>query len=975
VTAARSETAASAAALENSNQSALDMNALKNALAIFLMALLVRLWFNFGTDHVNAFSNADASEYLRYATALSKLNWLHPVYGPEWKEFVISGPVFPFALWLFNFFSLQPYSAANFITPLIFQSIVSAAIASFSYLTALRLFGKNPATFTAIASIIYPAFIVNSGRLYSEVFATFLLSVALWLYAIAQRQPVNQKPKQARPWIIYLALGVTVTLLQLTRSAMLLFTVFTAGFVLLAPLFEGNNIALDSDSGSTKSQRLKRGAKHFAAFLLGFALVTVPWLVFEKSAFNRTNLVVDRTGNYNLFIGTSTKIQGFLSYPYPDGAGIQSKSFSTLIKEAYKERPSAFIKLMMDKPARLFKFPWNDYRTPIGPIGFNLQVLLHEFLILMAVVGLCLGFATSNGYLASNLLAGRLYLLFAFLLNLPYLAFITVPRYNLMAMPVLIIFAAVGFCTLLKLVEQNPRATTKADLKTKTESDQVVLSQTEEKGSKPSPKTEENEEPELSIRERLDSMLPQIAAMSTVFLFVYLRDDLRPDAIFAGSTPLSIYLVQASSVSRGIIAGTAGVLLFTSLYLCISRLTSARAGRLARALNVICALAILPLLFLPQRSNGRFGEAIINLSAQASGKNQMLKGSIPIDAEPVHDSDQFYLIVDSDKAQILDKYIKVIAGDTELKTAPIPGLAALDDWNYLKVRADGTAYLDGTYIFDCMTQTGDITNLDIRQWYLLPLPPQIVQKSKQNKSLDLSISVEDPGQNQSQQIAMFGRSGGKHGPALALYSWEKAFYGVENDHGLTDSRMDEHYSRVQPTNWQAVVDGRSEKLDGIDLNIHLLKVPGTARVEPDPQKVEQPDKQPIEQAEISATGKTAVSLSVTKNMLKANMQLAELHIDYPEGYDKHAHFVSGLSTTKPQFSLSWLDDKGLKCSMTLPWTKVPQDHFAIAIPLKMQNIKGHDIKLNCSYIDDHCTITIKLKDLPEHPLFAPHKIY
>jgi hypothetical protein len=171
----------------------LDMNALKNAMAVFLIALIVRFWFNFGTDHVNAFNNADASEYLRYATALSKLNWLNPVYGPEWKEFVISGPAFPFALWLFNFCSLQPYSAANFITPLIFQSIVSAAIASFSYLTALRLFGKNPAIFTAIASIIYPAFIVNSGRLYSEVFATFLLQCRS--LALCNRPEDNQSIK------------------------------------------------------------------------------------------------------------------------------------------------------------------------------------------------------------------------------------------------------------------------------------------------------------------------------------------------------------------------------------------------------------------------------------------------------------------------------------------------------------------------------------------------------------------------------------------------------------------------------------------------------------------------------------------------------------------------------------------------------------------------------------------------------------
>lgn len=974
MTSSKSETTGSSVALENTNQSAFDLNVLKNALAIFLIALLVRLWFNFGTEHVNAFNNADASEYLRYATALSKLNWLHPVYGPEWKEFVISGPAFPFALWLFNFLSFQPYSAANFITPLILQSIVSAGICSFSYLTALRLFGKNPATFTAIASVIYPAFIVNSGRLYSEVFATFLLSVALWLYASAQRQPVNQKLKQAPSWLIYFALGITVTLLQLTRSAMLLFSVFTAGFVLLAPLFESQNIALENGTGRSRTQQIKRGATHLAAFLLGFAMVTAPWLVFEKSAFNRTNLVVDRTGNYNLFIGTATKIQGFLSYPYPDGAGIQAKSFGTLIKEAYRERPGAFVKLMLDKPARLFKFPWNDYRTPIGPIGFNLQVLLHEFLILMAVVGLCLGFATSNGFLASNLLAGRLYLLFAFLLNLPYLAFITVPRYNLMAMPVLIIFAGVGFCTLLKLVEQVPKSTATSTANEGSAKERLIE-------AAKSQTADEIEAPELSLREKIDLILPQLATMSTVFLFVYLRDDLRPDAIFAGSTPLSIYLVQASPISRGIISGIAGIILFASLYLCISKLASVRDGRLARTITVLCAAGLLPLLFLPQRSNGRFGEAILNVSPLAGGKSQMINGSIPLGDETVGAQDQLYLLIDSDKAQILDRQIKVKAGDTEVKTAPIPGLAALDDWNYLKVRPDGTAYLDGTYIFDCMTQTGDMTNLDVRQWYLLPLPPDVVQKANSDKRLDLTLAIEPPDREQNQPVTFFGKDKGKLGPALALYSWEKAFYGVENDHGLTDSRMDERYSRCQPISWEALVDGRSEKLEGIDLNIHLLKVTAPAKQElTDLQNQTTIPTGPVnsqQQTRLadSISGKSAVSLPIAKEMLKTSMQLAELHIDYPPGYDKNAHFVAGLSTTKPQFDLSWVDENGLKCTMLLPWTKIPQEHFAIAIPLKIQNIKGHDIKLNGSYIDDHCTITLKLKDLVEHPLFGPHKLY
>ena len=45
---------------------------------LFCVTILLRLWFNFATDHINSATASDASEYLRYATAISNLNWLAP---------------------------------------------------------------------------------------------------------------------------------------------------------------------------------------------------------------------------------------------------------------------------------------------------------------------------------------------------------------------------------------------------------------------------------------------------------------------------------------------------------------------------------------------------------------------------------------------------------------------------------------------------------------------------------------------------------------------------------------------------------------------------------------------------------------------------------------------------------------------------------------------------------------------------------
>ncbi len=159
-------------------------------------------------------------------------------------------------------------------------------------------------------------------------------------------------------------------------------------------------------------------------------------------------LAVDRVGHYNLFVGTNTEIQGFLSYPYPDGRGIEEKSFPALLKEAFVRSPSRFIRLILDKPVRLLKCPWNDFRTPIGPFDYKAQIALHQAILLMAIIGILLAGVLSPGQdktaelggLDKNKVWGRATLFLVFALNLPYLAFITVPRYNLTAMPFLIIF-------------------------------------------------------------------------------------------------------------------------------------------------------------------------------------------------------------------------------------------------------------------------------------------------------------------------------------------------------------------------------------------------------------------------------------------------------------------------------------------------------------------------------------------------------
>src|SRR5262249_48186724 len=154
----------------------------------------IRIWFNFFASHVNCYASCDASEYLRNAVALGQFLAQLPVVfkdalaclagsaSPQAAEsvrsfvtplndFYISGPVFPaFLLGCFLLTGTPPGTDA-WMAPLAVQSLLSAFTCIFIALAAEHAFERKVGYAAGIMSVIYPAFIVNSGRLYTETFA------------------------------------------------------------------------------------------------------------------------------------------------------------------------------------------------------------------------------------------------------------------------------------------------------------------------------------------------------------------------------------------------------------------------------------------------------------------------------------------------------------------------------------------------------------------------------------------------------------------------------------------------------------------------------------------------------------------------------------------------------------------------------------------------------------------------------------
>ncbi len=864
-----------------------------NLLYLFIAALALRLWFNFGTEHINAASASDASEYLRYATALSKLSWSALNFGPEWKEFVITGPAFPFFLWLCSFATLSPVDSQHLEAYLVAQSAISALTALLIAVIGKNIWNKKVGLVGGYIAAFYPAFIVNSGRLYSETFATCIEVAALAI--LTTSKPQEQKYK-------YALLGALLVVLQLTRSSMIL---FSAACIVLA-------FIAGAQASSLSKINWRSAITNLAIVLLGSLAVLAPWLWFEKTAFDKVSLVVDRVGHYNLFVGTNSTIQGFLSYPYPDGRGIEKKSFFTLVKEAYKTSPNRFLKLMLDKPARLYKFPWNDFRTPIGPINMAGQVALHQIVLLLAIIGLGLGLIFSP---KEKHILGKTAVIGALAINLPFLAFITVPRYNLMAMPSLILLGAAGICALISILRENKLA-----------------------------------------------RAPKIVAASGLFLFVFLRDDLRAPFGAGDSSATALYFVQGTELlTRSLIATIALLILLGGLWLCVNLL--AKQSTKARATGHFCvallSIALLPLTLFPQRANGRMREGILTLSRPG----EQINGKIPItNSVALQEKREWFLLVDSDLGQLPRENFNIALNGSKVIAPAMPSIAALDNWHYLKNHKPGQAYLECTYIFDCLSSVANLDNSELRQWFVIPVSAEQMALITKQKIADITIS-----QNSSSPSNFFSAAEhSKHKnviPSRAIYSWEKAFYGVENDQGLTCPRYDEIVDK-RNSQWSLSYKGKSEALSDLDLNIRLISVKNN----------HEQTKTPERQISVKGSEKTDVALA------KLDLQEGELAgvsatLSYAEGYRAEAHFSSELNNTKPLLQLHWLDADGHEQTMDLPYLSKPQPRFSVFLPLDLKQINGSQFRVSCSYPDKDCQIELAAKVLDCHPLFSEQELF
>ncbi len=812
----------------------------------FAFALLLRLSFNLWIPHVNNFAACDAYEYIQNARALSTLAGASPGFLQDcltclcgtanqytaqsvqsnfaaMKDFAISGPSFPvyLALSLFVSGAAQLPDYAAWPQLLTGQSILSALMCVFIALTTKECFDRRTGIVAGIFAALYPGFIVASGRLYCESFACTLLTMLCWLVVRGFRKGGNSL------MLIFLS-GFFMGTLQLARSVM------AALSLVLIPLTaiqvfnkssassgkhsgarpdDGKHSAVQShhNTGATAGSTVGAGSAdklpchgsqlestviesescdrpgsaasgtqhsevavpvgsikvhHYRLFregkgrvlaalivlALGFAVPAAPWLCFQKLAFGGGGLVVDRVGRYNFFVGNNSDIGGWLSYPYPDGRGVESQGFSQLFQFAVGRSPERWIKLMMDKPARLFKFPWNDFKTAIGPFDHTSQVTFHQILFALAAAGLAFG---SLRYLQlpgrrpdqdatdRAQIYGRLFLLGLFAFHCIYFLFITVPRYNLTAIPVVITFAAAGCCALLQQLKSKSTRSSTLALAGFCCAMAVLL------------------------------WSPVVALLCEVFPGMSLT------AVLILSCVLKVICLSTiTSVAISL----------------ISRLDSVHRDA-ARLQAGLLALILAPVLCFPVRANGRWYEWSANLSVARGAVRQTLR--VPCGDDRLTHRD-LYVIFDTDGVKQFADGLSVRVNGISLREQPvIPGIALAETFDRVLEITPGVYQREGERQWDSLAEGAARGNLDLRQWSMILVPREFVAAACRRAAEEHQSFVEfkvDLANSSAQPIKLFGsyqQSVKERSiPSVAVSSWEKCFYGVENPAGLTDTRYD-----------------------------------------------------------------------------------------------------------------------------------------------------------------------------------------
>lgn len=709
-----------------------------------MFALLIRLWFVFADGHLAIAAIGDSSEYLKDAHEFFEVLCGRADFSTLALMMKQAGCVFPAFLILGYLLTGNIPDGYSVIGPLIAQSVTLAFACVLIGLCAHKCFDERTGYLAAALALIYPGFIVSSARVLAENLAVFLISAICYLTA-SLLQESNDKKKLGYA----LGLGITLALLQQTRSALVLVMVPVIFAILI-------------------QVRKKSFGKTAISAFFGFMLVLAPIFCLQKMTLDNISFMPDRKQNYNLCVGLDPVGRGWITYPFMSFAGLENKSAPQIIKDQMRRNPSEFWSLLLDKPARLFKFHWNDFRTPIGFVAMSDQIFIHQFILFISFLGLGFGlFAKGDFKDDQNKFLSRCFLVAIVAVHAVYLLFSTLPRYGITAMPIVLVFAAFGFWSVIDLVKN--KATRKEGL---------------------------------------------LVAGTGLSLLILLRlNIIAVLRAIPGITHFNTAFYAELAVKAF------AYIIFTALLFHIAHTCHSFSKRSGWVITVLAILAM-PFTVTQLSVHGRAHE----------WKTELVSGGQPIEQVIYVRKDKIndlllrdcYVLIDCQNWHALGQNANVLVNGQKLNSPIFPIMPL--------VQNIGSKQEMESLFSSLLTGAGGTLH-DLRQWYAIALPPAILANIASQEKPALKIEIVCA-QNRSRKSQFFGSYVPKRNqvivPGFHYYSWDKTFCNVERTDEFSDPRFDEKFLLQELSEGKKDLSAHTGFQSG-SYNIRLLAAP---KIEP-----------------------------------------------------------------------------------------------------------------------------------------------
>lgn len=402
-------------------------------LCVFFLAFFTSIAHNFLEPNTKTVYFADSRNYLRSSNYICTAI-LGSLNGKDMSPFLAQdhvaariendGPILSTILACIFAVIGHPPESNDWKILVVIQCFIHAATAALVVaLTRQIVASMRWATAAGVAFALYPGGIIASGRVMTETLSC-LLCVAYILLLLASTRSFRWSPLCGI--VAGLSWTMKVVLIPPVIAALLFFS---------------------------SARKLKIAS--LAVIIAGIFLIVSPWAHFSKQFLHRTMITTERASVHNAYIGWDTETDGFqASFPTPKEAMMLSCDPVSVIWGQVLSDPVGCTLLTLEKFARYYGLPFNDFRHSCYGLS-NLQLIpVHLFYLFAGLLGIVCAAGMLGRLPAERKLACQLSLVVLFFMQC-YFLFEANTRYGYTAMPLLVSFGALGAALCVELYREK----------------------------------------------------------------------------------------------------------------------------------------------------------------------------------------------------------------------------------------------------------------------------------------------------------------------------------------------------------------------------------------------------------------------------------------------------------------------------------------------------------------------------------------